>query len=91
METGSLRITCALENGEAICTNKERDISTDMGLGEAFNLPVEPKFAAETDHKPIVPLLSSKRLDDLPLRILRFQLQLARYDFSKHHVPGKLL
>ena len=48
-------------------------------------------FHVETDHKPLVPLLSSKHLDDLPPRILRFCLRLARYDFSIQHVPGKLL
>ena len=42
----------------------------------------------ETDHKPlIIPLLGSKHLDDLPPRILRFRLRLARVDYS----IGKLL
>ena len=31
-------------------------------------------FAVETDHKPLVPLLSNKHLDNLPPRILRFRL-----------------
>ena len=29
------------------------------------------KFEIETDHKPLVPLLSNKHLDDLPPRVLR--------------------
>ena len=41
-------------------------------------------FDIETDHKPLVPLLSSKHLDDLPPCVLRFRLQLARYDYSFH-------
>ena len=49
------------------------------------------RFAVETDHKPLVPLLSSKHLDDLPPRILWFRLRMARYDYSILHVPGKLL
>ena len=49
------------------------------------------KFLIETDHKPLVPLLGSKRLDSLPPRILRFRLRLARFDYSIMHVPGKLL
>ena len=49
------------------------------------------KFTTETDHKSLVPLLSSKHLDDLPPRILQLQLQMARYDYSIHHIPGKLL
>ena len=44
------------------------------------------KFAIETDHKPLVPLLGTKDLD-----ILRFRLQLARFNYSISHVPGKLL
>ena len=49
------------------------------------------KFHIETDHKPLVPLLGSKHLDTLPPRILRFQLRLARFDYTIQHVPGKLL
>ncbi len=39
----------------------------------------------------LVPLLSTKHLDNLPPRVLRFQLRLARFDNMIHHVPGKLL
>ena len=49
------------------------------------------RFEIETDHKPLVPLLSSKSLDDLPPRILRFCLRMMRYDYSIMHVPGKSL
>ena len=49
------------------------------------------KFAIETDHKPLVPLLGSKHLDSLPPRVLRFRLRLARFDYSIEHVPGKHL
>ena len=48
-------------------------------------------FFVETDHKPLVPLFSSKHLDNLPPRILRFRLRLAWYSFTISHVPGKLL
>ena len=47
------------------------------------------RFLMETDHKPLVPLLSSKRLDTLPPRILRFRLRLDRFDFCLQHIPGK--
>ena len=43
------------------------------------------EFEIQTDHKPLVPLLRTKQLDDLPPRILRFRL---RYQFSIYHVPG---
>ena len=45
----------------------------------------------ETDHKPLVPLLNTKHLDNLPPRVLRFRLRLAKYDFVASHIPGKLL
>ena len=44
-------------------------------------------FEIETDHKPLVPL-SSKHLDTLLPRILRFRLRLGRYDYS---IQGKFL
>ena len=49
------------------------------------------KFEIETDHKPLVPILSTKHLDNLPPRVLRFRLRLARFDYSIQHVLGKLL
>ena len=49
------------------------------------------EFEMETDHKPLVPLLGSKHLDDLPPRILRFRLRMGRYAYTICHVPGKLL
>ena len=48
-------------------------------------------FHVETDHKPLVPLLSSKLLDELPLHIQRFRMRLMRFSFSITHVPGKNL
>ena len=48
-------------------------------------------FVVESDHKPLVPLLNTKHLDNLPPRILRFRLRLAKYDYIAQHVPGKLL
>ena len=48
------------------------------------------RCAVETDHKLLVPLLSSKHLDDLPPRILWFRLRMARYDDYILHAPGKL-
>ena len=45
------------------------------------------RFHIETDHKPLVPLLSSKNLDELPIRIQRFRLRLMRFCYSISHVP----
>ena len=48
-------------------------------------------FHMETDHKPLVPLLSTKSLDTLPPQVLRFRLRLMRYDFTIAYTPGKHL
>ena len=45
----------------------------------------------ETDHKPLVPLLTRTTLSNLPPRVLRFRLRLARFQYEARHVPGKLL
>ena len=45
----------------------------------------------ETDHKPLIPLFSTKHLDDIPIRIQRFRIRLMRYDYNIVHVPGKEL
>jgi hypothetical protein len=48
-------------------------------------------FLVETDHKPLVPLLDTRHLDDLQPRVLTFCLQLAKYEYVADHVPGKFL
>ena len=50
-------------------------------LGKPFHL--------HTDHKSLVPILSSKSLDTLPARVQRFRMRLMRYQFSISHVSGK--
>ena len=49
------------------------------------------KITIETDHKPLVPLFSTKHLDQMPPRILRFCLRLNRFNFKIHRTPGKYL
>jgi len=48
-------------------------------------------ISLETDHKPLVPLLSHKHFDSLLPRDLCFRLQMMRFDFVILHVPGKYL
>ena len=40
-------------------------------------------------HKPLVPLLSTKSLDKMPIRVQHFRLRLMRFSYSIYHVPGK--
>ena len=46
------------------------------------------EFTLETDHKPLVPLLTSTDLSKLPPRILRFHLRMARYSPEVKYVQG---
>ena len=68
---------------EALAVTWSCDKFSNYILGRHFDI--------ETDHKPLVSLLSTKNLDHLPPRVLRFRLRLARYNYDIQHVPGKLL
>ena len=46
-------------------------------------------FTVETDHKPLVPLLSTVELHKMPPRIQCFRLRLMRYNPRVVHVAGK--
>ena len=47
-------------------------------------------ICVEMDHKPLVPLLSTHSLDQLPPRIQRFRMRLMRFHLKEiSHVPGK--
>ena len=47
------------------------------------------KFTLETDHKPLVPLLSTTDLSKMPPRVLRFRLRMMRFSPKVIHVEGK--
>ena len=49
------------------------------------------RFKVETDHKPLIPLLSTKSIDELPVYIQHFRMRLMRFDFAITHVPSKLM
>ena len=45
----------------------------------------------ETIHKPLVPLLSSKNLKDLSIRVQHFCLQITRFNYTIVQIPGNSL
>ena len=49
------------------------------------------QFLIETDHKPLVPILGSKNLEEMSPRIQRLRMRLLRFTFTVSHVPGKSL
>ena len=68
---------------EALAITWSCERFNDYLLGTTFHI--------HTDHKPLVPLLSTKNLEELPIRIQRFRMRLLRYSFTISHVPGKNL
>ena len=74
---------------ECLYAQIEKKALTATWACERFsNYILGREFQIESDHKPFIPLLMSKTLDNLPPRVLRFRLRLTR---SAIHVPSKLL
>ena len=51
-----------------------------MGLREVHRLR---SWEEISDHKPLIPLLNTKQLDNMPPRIMRFRLRLSRFDYTR--------
>ena len=55
----------------------EKEVLSLTWAAEKFSMYLLGRsFHMETDHKPLVPLLSTKSLDTLPPQVLRFRLRL---------------
>ena len=67
---------------EALAITRDFEKFSSYILGKSISV--------ETDHKPLVSL-SSKHLDTLPVRVLRFRLRLDRFHYVINHVLGKHL
>ena len=48
------------------------------------------KFSIETDAKPMIPLFSTKHLEELPARVRCFRLRMLRLSFNIVYVPRKI-
>ena len=66
-------------------------LATTLGCDKFSEYILGKKFSIETDHKPLVPLLCTKKLDSLPPWIICFRLKMMRFYYSIAHVPRKTL
>lgn len=46
-------------------------------------------FKVMTDHKPLIPLMNNKDLQDCPVRCQRMLMRLMRFHFTAEYLPGK--
>ncbi|CAL8134117.1 unnamed protein product [Orchesella dallaii] len=49
------------------------------------------QFRIETDHKPLVPIFTTKDLNDLTRRLQRFRMRMMHYSYEIFYTPGKQL
>ena len=82
----------AMTDTECFYAQIEKEaLATTWACKKFANYILGKRIVIETDHKPLVLLLSRKRLENLPPRILPFRLRLSRFDYAIEHVLGKLL
>ncbi|KAL0149497.1 hypothetical protein M9458_055285 [Cirrhinus mrigala] len=80
----------ALTNTERKYAQIEKEALAVTWACERFSdFLVGLSFHIDTDHKPLVPLLGSKNLDELPPCIQRLRMRLMKFTYSISHVPGK--
>ena len=73
-----------------ICASRERGLVLTWACERFSDYIVGKSIVAETDHKPLVPLLTTRTLDEVPPRVQRLRMRLMRFHFKAvNHVPGK--
>lgn len=79
----------ALSNTEQRYAQIEKEALASTWAYERFaEFLIGKSFHIETNHKPLVPLLGSKTLDELPPRIHRLRMRLLRFSYTISHVAG---
>ena len=65
------------ETEQRYAQNEKEALAVTWACERKQGYLIGTRFKAETDHKPLVPLLSSKALDSVPVRVQRFRLRLS--------------
>ncbi|XP_045898998.1 uncharacterized protein LOC123966985, partial [Micropterus dolomieu] len=80
----------ALSSTEQRYAQIEKEVLASTRACERFaEFLIGKSFHIETDHKPLIPLLGSKSLDEFPPRIQRLRMRLMRFAYIISHVAGK--
>ena len=82
----------SLSNTEQRYAQIEKEaLALTFGCEHFSDYLIGKQFHVETDHKPLVSLLGSKNLEELPVRVQRFRMRLMRFSYTISYVPGKQL
>ena len=85
-------ISRVLTSAEQQYTQIEKEaLAVTWACEQLSNYLIGMQFHIFTDHKPLVPLMGQKNLDELPLQVQRFRMRLMRFKYTISHVPGKSL
>ena len=58
---------------------------------EKMNMYVHglPHFKVQTDHKPLIPIINNKPINEMSVRIQRMRIRLLKYSFTAEYVKGE--
>ena len=77
--------SCSMSTAEERYVQIEKEaLAITWGCDKFSMYLLGKKFEIETNHKPLVPLLSSKPLDNFPPWLLRFHLWMMKYNIQFH-------
>lgn len=79
-----------LFDSEKRCAQIEKEgLAIAWACNRSLNYLIGLKFIIETDHKPLLPILTTKFLDELTPRLQRIRLRMLRFNYSMIHTAGK--